>query len=139
LSVCLFEPSQPEGLANAARRWKTDGVYTLVDGRAMKVPAQLGISDGRLPRSSATPAASSSEGRGDDPHQRHLSPLWAGRGTLWLDTHIERAEFVAVTGSSGSGKSTFLSLIGCLDRPTSELIFSMGEKSHSAQLMPFRA
>jgi putative ABC transport system ATP-binding protein len=28
-------------------------------------------------------------------------------------------EFVAVMGTSGSGKSTFMNLIGCLDRPTS--------------------
>jgi putative ABC transport system ATP-binding protein len=28
-------------------------------------------------------------------------------------------EFVAVMGASGSGKSTFMNLIGCLDRPTS--------------------
>jgi putative ABC transport system ATP-binding protein len=31
---------------------------------------------------------------------------------------IERGEFVAVMGSSGSGKSTFMNLLGCLDRPT---------------------
>jgi putative ABC transport system ATP-binding protein len=32
---------------------------------------------------------------------------------------IEQGEFVAVMGSSGSGKSTFMNIIGCLDRPTS--------------------
>jgi putative ABC transport system ATP-binding protein len=32
---------------------------------------------------------------------------------------IERGEFVAVMGSSGSGKSTFMNILGCLDRPTS--------------------
>ncbi|HTO97791.1 MAG TPA: ABC transporter ATP-binding protein [Myxococcales bacterium] len=31
---------------------------------------------------------------------------------------IESREFVAVMGASGSGKSTFMNLIGCLDRPT---------------------
>lgn len=30
-------------------------------------------------------------------------------------------EFVAVMGASGSGKSTFMNLVGCLDRPTSGL------------------
>lgn len=32
---------------------------------------------------------------------------------------IERGTFVAVMGQSGSGKSTFMNLLGCLDRPTS--------------------
>ena len=31
---------------------------------------------------------------------------------------IERGGFVAIMGSSGSGKSTFMNLLGCLDRPT---------------------
>jgi putative ABC transport system ATP-binding protein len=31
---------------------------------------------------------------------------------------VHRAEFVAVMGASGSGKSTFMNILGCLDRPT---------------------
>lgn len=31
---------------------------------------------------------------------------------------IQRGEFVAIMGASGSGKSTFMNLLGCLDRPT---------------------
>lgn len=31
---------------------------------------------------------------------------------------IERGEFVAIMGASGSGKSTFMNMIGCLDTPT---------------------
>jgi putative ABC transport system ATP-binding protein len=31
---------------------------------------------------------------------------------------VEHGEFVAIMGASGSGKSTFMNLIGCLDRPT---------------------
>ena len=31
---------------------------------------------------------------------------------------IDAGEFVAVMGASGSGKSTFMNIVGCLDRPT---------------------
>lgn len=32
---------------------------------------------------------------------------------------IDKGEFVAIMGQSGSGKSTFMNIIGCLDKPTS--------------------
>ncbi len=36
-----------------------------------------------------------------------------------VDLKIERGEFIAITGASGSGKSTMMHVLGCLDRPTS--------------------
>jgi putative ABC transport system ATP-binding protein len=32
---------------------------------------------------------------------------------------IDRGEFVAIMGASGSGKSTFMNILGCLDKPSS--------------------
>jgi putative ABC transport system ATP-binding protein len=40
------------------------------------------------------------------------------RALRGVTLRIERGEFIAVMGASGSGKSTFMNLVGCLDRPT---------------------
>jgi len=45
-----------------------------------------------------------------------------------INLTIERGEFVAVMGSSGSGKSTFMNILGCLDRPTSGKYWLEGEE-----------
>jgi putative ABC transport system ATP-binding protein len=35
-----------------------------------------------------------------------------------VSIEVSQAEFVAIMGASGSGKSTFMNIVGCLDKPT---------------------
>jgi putative ABC transport system ATP-binding protein len=41
------------------------------------------------------------------------------RALQGIDLHIKRNELIAFIGASGSGKSTMMNIIGCLDRPSS--------------------
>lgn len=44
---------------------------------------------------------------------------------------IDKGEFVAIMGASGSGKSTYMNLLGCLDTPTSGAYELAGDKVSS--------
>lgn len=44
-----------------------------------------------------------------------------------VDLQIRSGEFLSITGQSGSGKSTMMHLLGCLDRPTSGSYWLDGE------------
>ena len=44
-----------------------------------------------------------------------------------VDLDIHRNEYVAIIGASGSGKSTMMNIIGCLDRPTEGEYFLEGQ------------
>jgi putative ABC transport system ATP-binding protein len=43
-----------------------------------------------------------------------------------VSLEVERGGFVAIMGASGSGKSTFMNILGCLDRPSSGRYFLEG-------------
>jgi putative ABC transport system ATP-binding protein len=44
-----------------------------------------------------------------------------------VNLEIQSGEMVALTGSSGSGKSTFMNILGCLDRPDAGEYYLNGE------------
>ena len=69
------------------------------------------IRDSAIPQSSAVI-------RVEDVHKYYdlgETKVHALRG---VSLDIQRGEFVAIMGSSGSGKSTFMNMLGCLDKPT---------------------
>ena len=43
-----------------------------------------------------------------------------------LDLKVEKGELTAIIGNSGSGKSTFLNMLGCLDEPSAGKLFVDG-------------
>ena len=42
-----------------------------------------------------------------------------------VDLTIQSGEFIAIMGASGSGKSTFMNILGCLDRATQGATISL--------------
>jgi predicted ABC-type transport system involved in lysophospholipase L1 biosynthesis ATPase subunit len=56
-----------------------------------------------------------------------------------IDLVIEAGEFVAITGPSGSGKSSLLYLLGLLDTPTSGEVLINGQPTHRIPRQGVRA
>lgn len=58
-----------------------------------------------------------------------------------LELRVDKGEFIAIIGSSGSGKSTFLNLLGGLDRPSAGKLYVDGKnlfKMTESQLVSYK-
>ena len=68
-----------------------------------------------LPTRTAAPAVIAAE----DVHKYYELGETRVHALRGVSLAIEPGEFVAIMGASGSGKSTFMNILGCLDRPSS--------------------
>ena len=55
-----------------------------------------------------------------------------------INLEIHKGDYLAVMGASGSGKSTAMNIIGCLDRP-SEGIYKLNAVSYTHLTLPTKA
>ncbi len=72
-----------------------------------------------LPSTGGGLAAAEAVIRVDDVHKYYDLGETRVHALRGVTVEIARGEFVAIMGASGSGKSTFMNLLGCLDKPSS--------------------
>jgi len=67
----------------------------------------------------ATELAGNAVIRAEDVHKYYELGETRVHALRGVSLEIQGGEFVAIMGASGSGKSTFMNMLGCLDRPSS--------------------
>jgi len=67
----------------------------------------------------SAPSSSNAVIRGEEIHKYYELGETRVHALRGVSVDVHRGEFVAVMGASGSGKSTFMNILGCLDRPSS--------------------
>jgi putative ABC transport system ATP-binding protein len=72
----------------------------------------------QITRAASSAEAASAVLRVEDVHKYYDLGETRVHALRGVSLAIERGEFVAIMGASGSGKSTFMNMLGCLDRPS---------------------
>ena len=76
---------------------------------------------------------------------RHIHKVYGSgdtevRAVNDLNLTVEAGDYIAVMGASGSGKSTAMNILGCLDRPSSGSYLLQGQQVDGLSVMtPWRS
>ncbi len=62
-----------------------------------------------------------------DLHKTYVTDAGEVHAVCGVNLVVRRGDFIAIMGSSGSGKSTIMNVLGCLDQPTSGTFLLDGE------------
>lgn len=93
-----------------------DRAAAVVEGQAGKSMATITNISNRL--SDSIGSASDAVIRVEELHKFYELGETRVHALRGVSLNIRRGEFVAIMGASGSGKSTFMNILGCLDKPS---------------------